>query len=82
MSGTERKKERVPPRWSTEDLSREHYKFNDCHLDCGQIYIGKIQSDLLRTKKRVERIELSTKAWEASILPLNYTRVTSTNYSA
>lgn len=32
--------------------------------------------DPLLIKKRVERIELSTKAWEAFVLPLNYTRVT------
>ena len=31
--------------------------------------------------KRVTRIELATSAWEAGILPLNYTRINKNNYS-
>ena len=30
--------------------------------------------DLNTSKKRVERIELSSLAWKAKVLPLNYTR--------
>ena len=37
--------------------------------------IKKEQLKLLKYAKRVTRIELATTAWEAVVLPLNYTRM-------
>ena len=35
---------------------------------------NKMPFNIHRFKKRVERIELSSLAWKAKVLPLNYTR--------